>query len=163
MNTTTSRRATKLVSGAAAVLAVGGAYLFARPAEPHAAAGVPAASAHGPQAPSTVDLGWGDGSGAKCIWPPTPAHIRAADIAFAGTVTGVGDGFATLHVTHLYQGPKVDEVRLPLRDGFSEALGGGGDFEVGADYLIAATDGDVLDCLSAKTNEDIRKSYDAAF
>ena len=148
-----------MVIALATVMAVAvGGYLLTRQGP---ARGATTATALAASEILTFEVG---GAAAKCVRPVDPRHLREADLVFAGLVTGLADGLANVQVTRTFKGEPGDEVRLRQRGDFSEALSGGGDFEVGRDYLLTVSDGDVADCLSGAANDpSLQESYDAAF
>lgn len=141
-------------------VAVGG-YLLTRPGPAEATTTVATVAASPASEIPTFEVG---GVAAKCVRPVEPSHLQEADLVFAGEVTGLADGLAGLQVTRTFKGEPGSEVRLRQRGDFSEALSGGGDFEVGRTYLLTVSDGDVADCLSGVADDpSLQESYDAAF
>nr|WP_221374779.1 hypothetical protein [Actinoplanes polyasparticus] len=136
--TTTPRRTIPLLTLAAALVLIAalGSWWVLRPADE---AGAPTA------APTVTDL-TAPGIAAKCVEPSAGQLREAADFAFAGTVTGIDGTTVTLRVTKVYRGAGADQVRVAQAGDVSETMLGSGRFEIGRDYLVAASQGSVLIC-----------------
>lgn len=92
-----------------------------------------------------------------------PSILAGMSPAFAGTVQSVEDETVVLEVDRWYAGGETDVVELQAPAGL-EALIGGIDFEVGEQYLIAATDGTVNYCgHSGPVTPELQAAYDAAY
>jgi hypothetical protein len=88
---------------------------------------------------------------------------KVAEIAFAGTVTAVNGNDVTLTVDDWYRGGDAAEVALNAPQGM-EALIGGIPFEVGAQYLITAQDGNVNYCgFSGPATPEYAAAFEEAF
>lgn len=137
-----------LAAAAAVLLLAGVGWLILRPrpeptVEPVAKS--PASAESTSTAPAEVRLTAPDGSAAKCR-PPRADFLRStADFAFAGTVTGI-DAMVTLKVTKVYEGAPATTVRIDPPPDTSETMMGSGRFETGKNYLIAASEGQVMIC-----------------
>jgi hypothetical protein len=84
--------------------------------------------------------------------------------AFSGTVLEKTDETVLLDVDKWYRGGDSDEVRLTARKSEFVALEGGIDFQVGARYLITATDGTVNFCgFSGPWTQEMADTYAQAF
>ena len=100
---------------------------------------------------------------AMCIAFSTEELERVAQIAFAGTVTGVDGAVVTLTVDNWYRGGDAEQVILNAPQGM-EALIGGIPFEVGGQYLITASEGNVNYCgFSGPSTPEMRSAFDEAF
>ena len=100
---------------------------------------------------------------AMCIAFSPEELERVAQIAFAGTVTGVDGAVVTLTVDNWYRGGDAEQVILNAPQGM-EALIGGIPFEVGGQYLITASEGNVNYCgFSGPSTPEMRSAFDEAF
>lgn len=98
----------------------------------------------------------------KCL-PATAEAIATKDLVFAGTVTAVSDGTATLVPTDVYVGAPADTVSV-IQPPSSPTLDGGFTFGVGEEFLIAATGGQVVGCgLSGPATSGLKALYAEAF
>ena len=89
--------------------------------------------------------------------------LRPMEVAFEGTATAVDGDTVTLKVDHWYKGGDAESVSLVGTQGL-EALIDGISFEVGEQYLITATDGNVNYCgFSGISTPDLRAAFDEAF
>jgi hypothetical protein len=105
-----------------------------------------------------------DGSvAAKCAMPS--AEILATfDTAFAGSVTSVDGGRATLSVDHWYAGGGADSVTVESPSKDLQDLLLAVDFEDGKSYLVSATDTRVTLCgFTAEQSPELQALYDEAF
>jgi hypothetical protein len=95
----------------------------------------------------------------------TPESVRSlAQIAFAGTVTGVEGEVVTLRVDRWFTGAEVDEVVVTSPVEGESALLGGVELETGGEYLISAADGAVQTCgVSGTISPELEAIYDEAF
>jgi hypothetical protein len=99
---------------------------------------------------------------AMCL-PVDAAILADTQLAFAGTVTSVGDGTVTLDVDHWYHGGDAGTVQIATPDDFTVALDGV-DFAEGGRYLITATGGQVLGCgMSGPVSPELEQLYQQAF
>jgi hypothetical protein len=154
-------RRVALATAAALVLIAGGAsYLLTQPGDP---------TSHDAYAPErsipTVTNLTVTGASAKCR-APEPAFLAAsADFAFAGRVTGIAGSVVTLQVAHVYRGTATEEVRVAQQGEVSETLLGSGKFEVGKDYLVASTHGQLMICgySGEADTPGLRELFDRAF
>ena len=84
-------------------------------------------------------------------------------VAFEGTASAVDGADVTLTVDHWYKGGDATTVTLHGHEG-AVALLGGFPFEVGRQYLITATDGNVNFCgYSGEATPDLQSAFDQAF
>lgn len=89
--------------------------------------------------------------------------LRPMEVAFEGTATAVDGDTVTLRVDHWYKGGDAEAVSLVGTQGL-EALIDGINFEVGEQYLITATDGNVNYCgFSGVSTPELRSAFDEAF
>jgi hypothetical protein len=85
-------------------------------------------------------------------------------VAFSGTVREANDESVLLDVDHWYRGGDTDQVRLASPKSDYVALEGGIDFQVGARYLITATDGRVNFCgFSGPWTQEMADTFAQAF
>jgi hypothetical protein len=105
-----------------------------------------------------------DGSAtAKCA-VPSAQILRTFDTAFAGTVTSVDDGTATLSVDEWYAGDEAATVTVTAPSKDLQDLLMAVDFEEGRSYLVSATRGRVTLCgFTAETSPRLQGLYDEAF
>ena len=110
---------------------------------------------------SVTALTAGPAAAAKCR-VPSPEMVASQEVAFEATVLSVRDGVVTLDPSKFFAGPETDRVTVDQPDlGMSERPV---DFQVGEDYLVAATEGSVSICgLSGPATDDLRALYEAAF
>jgi hypothetical protein len=107
-----------------------------------------------------------DGSAAGKCAAPNAETLASFDTAFAGTVTSVDDGTATLEVDQWYAGTDTDSATVTvaaptqsLRDLLMAV-----DFQEGKSYLVSATGGRVTLCgFTAEQNPQLQAIYDEAF
>ncbi|MBW6438669.1 hypothetical protein KZ829_33575 [Actinoplanes hulinensis] len=93
-------------------------------------------------------------------------RLERAFFAFAGKVTKINDGDVTMKVTHNYRNLEGPGVTIPQPEGSSETMPGSGRFELGKEYLVAATgNGDMLICgySGEAGTPGLRELYEAAF
>ncbi|HWB90180.1 MAG TPA: hypothetical protein VG872_13380 [Acidimicrobiia bacterium] len=141
-----------VAAAAALVFAVGGGLLLT------GGDGDPVAS--GP--PLELNAG-GEDITQMCIAFSPEELEKVAEIAFAGTVTAVNGNDVTLTVDDWYRGGDAAEVALNAPQGM-EALIGGIPFEVGAQYLITAQDGNVNYCgFSGPATPEYAAAFEEAF
>jgi hypothetical protein len=85
-------------------------------------------------------------------------------VAFSGTVTEKSADQVLVDVDTWYRGGDSDQVRLHAPSTPDVALEGGIDFQVGARYLVTATDGTVNGCgFSGPWTQEMADTYAAAF
>ncbi len=106
-----------------------------------------------------------DGSvAAKCAMPSAET-LGTFDTAFAGTVTAIDGGTATLSVDQWYaggDGASTVTVESPSKD--LQDLLMAVDFEQGKSYLVSATDTRVTLCgFTAERSPELEALYDEAF
>ena len=111
--------------------------------------------------PLELSLGASD-TMSSCL--PVDADLLAEmPVAFAGTATEVEGEEVTLAVDEWFAGGDAGTVVLRGQSGM-EALIDGFAFEVGAEYLVSASEGAVNFCgFSGPATEELRALYDAAF
>lgn len=102
-------------------------------------------------------------SAGKCAMPSAET-LAGFDTAFAGTVTALDDGTATLTVDEWYAGDEVGTVTVQSPEEDLQALLLAVDFEVGHSYLVSA-DGDRVSLCgyTAEADPEIQALYDEAF
>jgi hypothetical protein len=140
-----------VAAAAALVVAVGGAIAFTGGGEDPVASGPP------------LELNAaGDDPMAMCIMFSVEELARAP-IAFEGTATSVEGETITLDVDEWFKGGDAGQVVLHAPSGM-EALIAGFPFEVGAQYLITAYDGNVNYCgFSGPSTPEFRAAFEQAF
>ena len=90
--------------------------------------------------------------------------LGTAEMAFAGTATGVTDDQVTLDVDHWYKGGDADVVELSGSSDESVLLEGGIQFTEGERYLVTAGDGQVGTCgFSGPYTDEMAAAFDEAF
>lgn len=100
---------------------------------------------------------------AMCLAIDATFLSNAAEMAFAGTATEVGDGVVTLEVDRWYRGGDAPSVQIATPAGFTAAMDGV-DFVVGTRYLVSAAAGQVLGCgMSGAATPEFEQLFDAAF
>lgn len=111
--------------------------------------------------PVELSLGAGDMM-ASCM-PVEVEHLAAMPVAFAGTATAVDGEQVTLDVDRWYRGGDAAVAQLHATSG-QAALIAGFDFEVGARYLISASEGSVSFCgFSGPETPELTGLFDEAF
>jgi hypothetical protein len=105
-----------------------------------------------------------DGSvAAKCAMPSAET-LATFDTAFAGTVTALDGGTATLSVDQWYAGGEADTVTVESPSKDLQDLLMAVDFEEGKSYLVSATDTRVTLCgFTAEQSPELQAMYDEAF
>ncbi|MGH8870988.1 MAG: hypothetical protein ACRDWS_03330 [Acidimicrobiia bacterium] len=104
----------------------------------------------------------GEDSTAMCIQFSID-ELAKAPIAFEGTVSAVEGETVTLDVDQWFKGGDAAQVVLNAPQGL-EALIAGIPFEVGAQYLITAYDGNVNYCgFSGPSTPEMRAAFEQAF
>jgi hypothetical protein len=115
-----------------------------------------------PTASAPLELSLGNEALASCLAFDV-AILRDMPVAFEGRVSEVAGGVVTLDVLRWYRGGAEADVRLQAAPGM-QALIAGVDFEVGKDYLVTATDGNVNFCgFSGPATPELRAAFDEAF
>lgn len=105
-----------------------------------------------------------DGSTAGKCAVPSAETLATFDTAFAGTVTSLEDGTATLSVDQWYAGDEAATVTVDSPSQDLQDLLLAVDFQQGASYLVSATDGRVTLCgFTAEVNPELQALYDEAF
>jgi len=130
-----------------------------------AAVAVPVVSSLAPQ-PVTTELTAEPFDPLVAVCQPVADALPALQVAFAGRVTSVDGDRVTLDVGRVYRGEPGDRVVVdaPLQDDTAVALVGGFPFEVGGDYLVAASGGVVAACgASGPLTPELEGEYDRAF
>lgn len=113
--------------------------------------------------PSVTTITVPEPSSAKCMVVNLDV-LRAQEFAFAGTVTTVADGVATLEVSHWYRGgdTALVEVKAPNKD--LQLLLSAVDFQQGKAYLVSGTGDTVTLCgFSALATPELTALYDEAY
>ena len=105
-----------------------------------------------------------DGSvAAKCAMPSAET-LATFDTAFAGTVTAIEGGTATLSVDDWYAGEEVATVTVASPSEDLQDLLLAVDFEQGKSYLVSATDDRVTLCgFTAEAGPELQALYDEAY
>ena len=105
-----------------------------------------------------------DGSTAGKCAVPSAETLATFDTAFAGTVTSLEDGTATLSVDQWYAGDEAATVTVDSPSQDLQDLLLAVDFQQGASYLVSATDGRVTLCgFTAEENPELQALYDEAY
>jgi hypothetical protein len=116
-----------------------------------------------PDLSPAVELSLGGGESLESCLAFDTATLATMPMAFEGTATAVDGDLVRLEVDRWYRGGDAAEVALIGTAGL-EALIGGVGFEVGDEYLITATDGNVNYCgYSGEATPDLRAAFDEAF
>ena len=99
----------------------------------------------------------------KCA-VPSAQTLSTFDTAFAGTVTSLEDGTATLAVDEWYAGGDAATATVTTPEQDLAALLMAVEFEKGRSYLVSATDGRVTLCgFTGETTPELQALYDEAF
>ena len=111
----------------------------------------------------TLALTADESAAGKCAMPSAET-LATFDTAFAGTVTSVEGGTATLSVDEWYAGDEAATVTVQAPDEDLQALLLAVDFEEGRRYLVSA-DGDRVSLCgySAEATPEVQALYDEAF
>lgn len=110
-----------------------------------------------------LELSAGGGDAMASCMEFDPAYLAEMPVAFEGTVTDVDGDRITLDVDQWFKGGDAEEVALLAPQGL-EALIGGIPFEVGGQYLISASEGQVNYCgFSGEATTELRAGFEAAF
>jgi hypothetical protein len=126
-------------------------------------ASAPTTSSGEDSADGTLALTADPAAAGKCA-APNAATLASFDTAFAGTVTALGDGTATLAVDQWYAGEEAGTVTVATPSKDLEDLLMAVDFQEGRSYLVSATDGRVTLCgFTAEENPDLQALYDEAY
>ncbi|RYC12639.1 hypothetical protein [Nocardioides zhouii] len=105
-----------------------------------------------------------DGSAAAKCAMPSAETLATFDTAFAGTVTSLDGGTATLSVDQWYAGDEADTVTVESPSQDLQDLLMAVDFEAGKSYLVSATDTRVTLCgFTAEQSPELQALYDEAF
>ncbi len=105
-----------------------------------------------------------DGSMAGKCAVPSAETLAGFDTAFAGTVTSVADGTATLAVDEWYAGDEASTVTVEAPSQALEDLLMAVDFEEGKSYLVSADGDRVTLCgFTAETSPELEALYTEAF
>jgi hypothetical protein len=116
--------------------------------------------AQGP--PLELSAGAGDLITASCI-QFSVEYLAPMPVAFEGTVTGVDGDEVALTVDHWFKGGDATQVVINAPQGL-EALIASFPLEVGEQYLITASDGNVNYCgFSGPSTPEFRASFEEAF
>lgn len=105
-----------------------------------------------------------DGSMAGKCAMPNAETLAGFDTAFAGTVTSVADGTATLAVDDWYAGGEAPTVTVESPSQDLQDLLMAVDFQEGQSYLVSATGDRVTLCgFTAEESPELQALYDEAF
>lgn len=109
----------------------------------------------------------GTPSSTSCV-PFDVSFLRDMPVAFAGTVTSLTDEQVVLDVDRWYNGTtaqkRADVVTLTLPDATSSVALDGVEFSDGNEYLLAATNGEVIGCgFSGPATSELEAAYVEAF
>ncbi|MDA0270254.1 MAG: hypothetical protein O2919_04415 [Chloroflexi bacterium] len=110
-----------------------------------------------------LELSAGGGDGMMSCMAFDPAILAEMPVAFEGTATAVDGDRVTLEVDRWFKGGDAETVVVVAPQGL-EALIGGIAFEVGGQYLVSATNGQVNYCgFSGEATPDLRAGFEAAY
>ena len=99
----------------------------------------------------------------KCA-VPTAETLATFDTAFAGTVTAIDDGTATLSVDEWYAGDEAATVTVTTPSKDLQDLLMAVDFQEGRSYLVSASGERVTLCgFTAEETPELQALYDEAF
>ena len=105
-----------------------------------------------------------DGSTAGKCAVPSAETLATFDTAFAGTVTSLEDGTATLSVDEWYAGDEAATVTVESPSQDLQDLLMAVDFQEGRSYLVSATGDRVTLCgFTAEEGPELQALYDEAF
>lgn len=105
-----------------------------------------------------------DGSTAGKCAVPSAATLSTFDTAFAGTVTSIDGGTATLAVEEWYAGDEASTVSVTSPSKDLQDLLLAVDFEEGRTYLVSAAGERVTLCgFTAEQGPELQALYDEAF
>ena len=105
-----------------------------------------------------------DGSTAGKCAVPSAQTLATFDTAFAGTVTSLDGGTATLSVDQWYAGDEAATVTVDSPTQDLQDLLLAVDFEQGSSYLVSATGDRVTLCgFTAEKSPELQALYDEAF
>lgn len=103
------------------------------------------------------------GATGRCM-VPTAELLAQQQVAFAGTVDEIADGTVVLTPTTFFAGEEADRVEVAAPAESMTELIGAVDFQVGASYLVSATDGQVSVCgFSGPATPQLEQLYADAF
>jgi len=95
---------------------------------------------------------------------PNAKTLAGFDTAFAGTVTSLADGTATLSVDEWFAGGDASTVTVAVPSNDLQALLMAVDFQEGRSYLVSADGERVTLCgFTAEDDPTLRALYDEAF
>ena len=125
----------------------------------------------GPRRAADADSGAGgtlaltaDGAAAAKCAVPSAETLATFDTAFAGTVTSLDDGTATLSVDEWYAGDEADTVTVESPSKDLQDLLMAVDFQEGKSYLVSARGDRVTLCgFTAEQSPELQALYDEAF
>ncbi|MCW2735961.1 hypothetical protein [Nocardioides sp.] len=105
-----------------------------------------------------------DGATAGKCAVPSAETLATFDTAFAGTVTSLDDGTATLAVDQWYVGDEAATVTVTSPSKDLQELLMAVDFQQGRSYLVSASGDRVTLCgFTAEESPELQALYDAAF
>ncbi|SFB15783.1 hypothetical protein SAMN05192575_104163 [Nocardioides alpinus] len=162
-------RTTQLLPALVAVLALGLSACGAQDTDTGTDTGTDAGTDSASETPtsaaadSTLAL-TADGSMAGKCAVPSAETLASFDTAFAGTVTSLDGGTATLSVDDWYAGDEAATVTVESPSQDLQDLLMAVDFQEGTTYLVSATDDRVTLCgFTAEETPELRALYDEAF
>jgi len=105
-----------------------------------------------------------DGAAAGKCAMPNAQTLATFDTAFAGTVTSLDDGTATLEVEEWYAGDEASTVTVAAPSEDLQDLLMAVDFQEGRTYLVSADGDRVTLCgFTAEQSPELQALYDEAF
>jgi hypothetical protein len=117
--------------------------------------------------PTTLDLALSEQAATASCIQFSEDVLADMPVAFAGTVTTVGDDEVVLDVDRWYTGGDADSVRLDVPGGIgpeAAALWYGVDFQRGERYLVTATGGNVNSCgYTGAATPEMEAAFERAF
>ena len=126
-------------------------------------ASAPTSSSSQESAGGTLALTADPAAAGKCA-APSAEVLATFDTAFAGTVTSLDDGTATLSVDQWYAGDEATTVTVDTPSKDLQDLLMAVDFQQGRSYLVSATTDRVTLCgFTAEENPELKALYDEAF
>lgn len=128
-----------------------------------AEAGAAAETSASESVDSTLALTADSSVAGKCA-VPNAETLATFDTAFAGTVTSLDDGMATLSVDEWYAGDEAATVTVESPSGDLPELLMAVDFQEGTSYLVSASGDRVTLCgFTAEQGPELQALYDEAY
>ena len=155
-------RTTGLLPAVAAILAVGLSGCGSD--DPERGADAPEATTPSSDSATDTLALTADGAAAGKCAMPNAQTLATFDTAFAGTVTSLDDGTATLEVEEWYAGDEASTVTVAAPSEDLQDLLMAVDFQEGRTYLVSADGDRVTLCgFTAEQSPELQALYDEAF